>query len=447
MSLIRRFSFSSRAIVVPRPFAHPAYRLVMRAQNSANSPGRRGGLVWCGRTPCDSGVKQNVTVTSNGSSARHLAVEPGVGARPQAVGPAQAGAQLLHAEPLQPARPRRRAGGPRSGTTGRCRAPACSRRSGRARASACRPRAPGPCRSAGSTTSPRPRGGASWPARPAAGRAGCTSGCAARGRAAARPCGAGRTPAPPRRRTWKRRPRTPRPAGSVTARISASLSGHSSIIQWFQSSGKPCTATTSTQSSTPLLVHVGDEVGVDRRDAAEHADGGAGLGGDRRARRPAPSRAKALQSGSSSKSQCDLLFGSFQSIAASITASSPPAAARRPRRMPGRAGPAALRVPADVHLVLRVARGSRTRRCAASPRCRPGSGPTSSSGRPRSGARRSAAAGRRGRRKRAALGERVVGVEVASTRALPRCSDWSTSRSRATCSCSRSSASSGWRRW
>ena len=35
--------------------------------------------------------------------------------------------------------------------------------------------------------------------------------------------------------------------GCDTARwISASLSGHSSICQWFQSSGKPCTATTFT---------------------------------------------------------------------------------------------------------------------------------------------------------------------------------------------------------
>src|SRR5215203_3362635 len=46
-----------------------AYRLTWAAQNSANAVTFRGGLVWCGRTPSASGVKQNVSVTSNGSSA------------------------------------------------------------------------------------------------------------------------------------------------------------------------------------------------------------------------------------------------------------------------------------------------------------------------------------------------------------------------------------------
>ena len=38
---------------------------------------------------------------------------------------------------------------------------------------------------------------------------------------------------------------------SVTARISSIFAGHSSICHRFQSSGKPCTATASTWSSTP----------------------------------------------------------------------------------------------------------------------------------------------------------------------------------------------------
>jgi hypothetical protein len=37
----------------------------------------------------------------------------------------------------------------------------------------------------------------------------------------------------------------------VTPSISAMRCGHSSIGQWFQSSGKPCTATASSPSSTP----------------------------------------------------------------------------------------------------------------------------------------------------------------------------------------------------
>jgi hypothetical protein len=56
----------------------------------------------------------------------------------------------------------------------------------------------------------------------------------------------------------------------VRARISASRSGHSWICQWFQSSGKPCTATASTTSSTPLALHVAHEARVDGGDPAQH---------------------------------------------------------------------------------------------------------------------------------------------------------------------------------
>ena len=45
------------------------YRRVMRAQNSANSSGYFGGLVWCGCTPRCSGVKQYVSVSRKSSSA------------------------------------------------------------------------------------------------------------------------------------------------------------------------------------------------------------------------------------------------------------------------------------------------------------------------------------------------------------------------------------------
>src|SRR5205823_1532208 len=45
------------------------YRRTCVAQNSANGRTSLGGLVWWGRTPSQSGVKQNVTVTSKGSSA------------------------------------------------------------------------------------------------------------------------------------------------------------------------------------------------------------------------------------------------------------------------------------------------------------------------------------------------------------------------------------------
>jgi hypothetical protein len=41
----------------------------MAAQNSPNSSGACGALVWCGAKPRCSGVKQKVTVTSKSRSA------------------------------------------------------------------------------------------------------------------------------------------------------------------------------------------------------------------------------------------------------------------------------------------------------------------------------------------------------------------------------------------
>src|SRR5215217_2688026 len=105
---------------------------------------------------------------------------------------------------------------------------------------------------------------------------------------------------------------------SVTARISSSFAGHSSIAQRFQSSGKPCTATTSISSRAPL---------ASRRRMKE---GSMGDIPPRTRGNPAFSAAIACparrvicanrsQFGSSWGSQCDLLFGSFQIFAASIT--------------------------------------------------------------------------------------------------------------------------------
>ncbi len=104
---------------------------------------------------------------------------------------------------------------------------------------------------------------------------------------------------------------------SVTAAISSSFSGHSSSSQWFQSIGKPCTATASSCANTPWPSQQADEVGIDRGDAAQHARQAGRLGRDGLAGERAM-RAKTVQPGSFSRSQWDLLLGSFQIIAASI---------------------------------------------------------------------------------------------------------------------------------
>ncbi len=274
--------------------------------------------MWCGSMPRCSGVKQNVTVTSKSSQRLHLPVEPVERVGAEAVGPGQPGAQIGHAEALHPGHglvepvilevePLAEA------HVGRVVA-----RTARAPASASRPRAAGPCRNGGNRTSPPPRGGGSSPARRAAGRRGCTSGCAAPCRSAARRCASGPNPAPPRRRRSRCRPPMTQIGWSVTARISSILAGHSWICQRFQSSGKPCTATASTCVEHALALHVAHEARVDRRHAAEHARQRRILGADRLRRRRLAMSAKSVQSGSSSGSQCDLLLGSFQIIAASI---------------------------------------------------------------------------------------------------------------------------------
>src|SRR6476661_2886034 len=103
---------------------------------------------------------------------------------------------------------------------------------------------------------------------------------------------------------------------SVTARTSATLSGQLLIFQWFQSRGKPCSATTSTASRTPWEAinrtkfgSMGEipprtifRRGLTRRIACEAAFA---------------ISANIRHSGSILKSQWDRLLGSFQSITAS----------------------------------------------------------------------------------------------------------------------------------
>ena len=212
----------------------------------------------------------------------------GIGA--EAVGPGQPGAQMPHAEPLQP---EHRVIEPvivemkplADSEIGRV-----VGETGWRRASACRPRAPGPYRNAGSRKSPRPPCDASSPARPAADRTGCTSGCAAPGRSSSsavrlRPNSC--TSSAPKLEA----PHSETQIGrSVTASISASFSGQASIGHKFQSSGKPCTAMTSSAVERALCLHVGDEIRVDRRDAAENPGQARRLGRDRLAGQPAHAR-------------------------------------------------------------------------------------------------------------------------------------------------------------
>ena len=109
---------------------------------------------------------------------------------------------------------------------------------------------------------------------------------------------------------------------SVSAWISASRCGHSWICQWFQSSGKPCTAMASTWSSTPCsfmlrtnLASIG-EIPPRTRVSEPFSP---------RTASPArmAMRANIFHSESISKSQWDLLFGSFHSFTASITPTPP----------------------------------------------------------------------------------------------------------------------------
>src|SRR3954452_21713594 len=103
----------------------------------------------------------------------------------------------------------------------------------------------------------------------------------------------------------------------VAACTSASLAGHSSIIQRFQSSGKPCTAKTSTSSSTPsLVIRSMKETSIGEIPPSTRWTSGWLV------RMAFPAKIAISENlshwGSISGSQCDLLLGSFQIIAASI---------------------------------------------------------------------------------------------------------------------------------
>ncbi len=114
----------------------------------------------------------------------------------------------------------------------------------------------------------------------------------------------------------------------VTAWMAAILSGHSSMIQLFQSSGKPCTATASSCSSTPWLASTRMKSGsIGEMPPSTRGSPGASAA----IACPAALQvsAKITQPGSASRSQWDLLFGSFQIIAASIIAGLPRARDRR----------------------------------------------------------------------------------------------------------------------
>ena len=227
-----------------------------RARRTRRIPrGVRGGLVWCGAMPAVLRREAEGHGDLELLQRRHLAVEPVERVGSEAVGPGQAGAQMPHPEPLQPGTASSSRWSSKWNHWQRPIAGAYRRRP-RAPASASRPRAAGPCRNAGSRTSPPPPCGGSSPPRRAAGRRGCTSGCAAPGRSAAPRCA--RRP----QACTSSAPKVETPTSvtqigmSVTARISSSLAGHSSICHRFQSSGKPCTATTSTASSTPRACEV-----------------------------------------------------------------------------------------------------------------------------------------------------------------------------------------------
>ena len=108
----------------------------------------------------------------------------------------------------------------------------------------------------------------------------------------------------------------------VTDRISSSFDGHSSIAHRFQSSGNPCTAITSRCSSTPLPAMLAMNSGS-IGEMPPSTRGRSGLAALIALHAAIAIAAKRDQSGSTSGSQCDLLFGSFHTIAASIMAAAP----------------------------------------------------------------------------------------------------------------------------
>src|ERR1044071_5441669 len=94
------------------------------------------------------------------------------------------------------------------------------------------------------------------------------------------------------------------------------------MVQWFQSSGHPCTATTSTWLSTHcrcmLRLNYG-WIAESPPSTLRTRECSARIASDARFTIPA----NMLQPWSIVKSQCERLFGSFQSITASTTRVSP----------------------------------------------------------------------------------------------------------------------------
>src|SRR5919109_1589618 len=89
------------------------------------------------------------------------------------------------------------------------------------------------------------------------------------------------------------------------------------MLQWFQSNGKPCTATTSRCSRTPWACIFAINIGS-MGEMPPSTRSRRGFSAATAAAASLIMLAKVRHSGSSSNAQCDLLFGSFQNITASI---------------------------------------------------------------------------------------------------------------------------------
>src|SRR5579884_314779 len=103
----------------------------------------------------------------------------------------------------------------------------------------------------------------------------------------------------------------------VTARISSIFLGHSLICQWFQSSGNPWMATISTASSTPWEPSSSMKLGS-MGEIPPSAMGSSGFSLRIALLAVIIISANIFHSGSSLKSQCERLFGSFHNMTASI---------------------------------------------------------------------------------------------------------------------------------
>ena len=222
----------------------------MLAQNSANSSATSGALVWCGAIPRCSGVKQNVSVTSKSASAAIWRSNQASAFGREAVGPGQPRAHVAHAEPLHP-------GDRLVEPVVLEMEPLAQPEGGREGAEALQ------CELRRAVLAQQPH--VEVPVIGRAFRLLVARRCLPRARQvveavpvdARRAAGEQRGGAleAPRLHLFGAEEETPtsltQTGSPVTARISSSLAGQSRIGHRFQSSGKPCTATTSISSSTP----------------------------------------------------------------------------------------------------------------------------------------------------------------------------------------------------